>query len=69
VLSPQRYNDRVGLAVVCPITSRIKGYPFEVEMRDVAPIAGAILGDHVRSIRLARAASRTRRAHPAGCAR
>jgi mRNA interferase MazF len=35
VLSPQRYNDRVGLAVVCPITSRIKGYPFEVEMRDV----------------------------------
>jgi mRNA interferase MazF len=61
VLSPRRYNDRVGLAVVCPITSRIKGYPFEVEVRDVAPIAGAILVDHVRSVDW-----RARRAEPAG---
>ena len=29
VLSPRRYNERVGLALVCPITSRAKGYPFE----------------------------------------
>ena len=30
VLSPVAYNSRVGLALLCPITARIKGYPFEV---------------------------------------
>jgi mRNA interferase MazF len=30
VLSPERYNKKTGLAVCCPITSNIKGYPFEV---------------------------------------
>jgi mRNA-degrading endonuclease toxin of MazEF toxin-antitoxin module len=32
VISPKSYNQRVGLALLCPITSRIKGYPFEVEL-------------------------------------
>jgi mRNA interferase MazF len=50
VLSPRRYNERVGLALVCAITSRIKGYPFEVQVRDAGPVIGAILVDHVRSV-------------------
>jgi mRNA interferase MazF len=38
------------LALVCPITSRVKGYPFEVRIRGVAAIAGAILADRLRSL-------------------
>jgi mRNA interferase MazF len=49
VLSHRPYNERVGLALVCPITSRIKGYPFEVPVR-VAAISGAVLADHLRSL-------------------
>ena len=30
VLSPKSYNSKVGLALLCPITNQIKGYPFEV---------------------------------------
>jgi mRNA interferase MazF len=51
VLSPRRYNERVGLALVCPITSRIKGYPFRgVPLRGAATIAGVTLADHLRSL-------------------
>lgn len=50
VLSPRRYNQRAGLALACPITSRIKGYPFEVEIEGVGNIAGAVLVDHLRSL-------------------
>ncbi len=32
VLSPAAYNRRVGLALFCPITSQVKGYPFEVPL-------------------------------------
>jgi len=45
VLSPQSYNQRTGLALVCPITSRITGYPFEVLLPPGLPVAGAILAD------------------------
>ena len=34
VLSPAAYNGKVGLAILCPITSQIKGYPFEVPSGD-----------------------------------
>ena len=34
VLSPASYNRAAGLALVCPITSRVKGYPFEVALPD-----------------------------------
>lgn len=52
VLSPKTYHRRSRLAIVCPITSRIKAYPFEV------PISGldrpsAVLADQVRSLDLA----------------
>lgn len=49
ILSPANYNGAVGLAIVCPITSRIKGYPFEV-LTDGKKIKGAILADHVKSL-------------------
>jgi len=50
VLSPQAYNSKVGLAVLCPITSQIKGYPFEVLIPPGLPIKGAILSDQVESL-------------------
>lgn len=50
ILSPRTYNSRIGLALACPITSRIKGYPFEVIIGGVAGLEGAVLADHVRSV-------------------
>ena len=50
VLSPQAYNARVGLAVVCPITAHIKGYPFEVLIPPDLPIKGAILADQAENL-------------------
>jgi mRNA interferase MazF len=50
VLSPASYNRRSGLALVCPITGRIKGYPFEVELPEGLPVGGAVLADHVKSL-------------------
>lgn len=49
VLSPKEYNERVGLMLCCPITSRIKGYPFEVLLPDGLGITGAVLCDQVRN--------------------
>jgi len=48
VLSPQEYNEKSGLMLVCPITSKTKGYPFEVQIE--GKISGAILVDQIRSI-------------------
>lgn len=50
VLSPQAYNARTGLAIVCPVTSHVKGYPFEVLLPGGLPIQGAILSDQVRTV-------------------
>ena len=50
VLSPAAYNGKVGLAILCPITSQIKGYPFEVLLPDGLKISGAILSDQVKSL-------------------
>lgn len=49
VLSHTRYNEKTGLAVFCPITSRVKGYPFELAVPTGLPISGVVLCDHVRS--------------------
>lgn len=49
ILSPRSYNEKVGLALMCPVTTRIKGYPFEVELRDLA-VTGVILSDQVKSL-------------------
>ena len=50
VLSPKAYNGKVGLAILCPITSQVKGYPFEVLIPDGLEINGAILSDQVKSL-------------------
>jgi mRNA interferase MazF len=50
VLSPRAYHQRAPYAVVCPITTRVKGYPFEVVLPAGLPIAGAVLADQVKSI-------------------
>jgi mRNA interferase MazF len=50
VLSPATYNGKVGLAILCPITSQIKGYPFEVLIPNGLKIGGAILSDQVKSL-------------------
>ena len=49
-ISPAAYNGRVGLALFCPITSRIKGYPFEVVLPPGLKVEGAILSDQVKSL-------------------
>ena len=50
VLTPGDYNGKTSLVVGCPITSRSKGYPFEVPVTGVAGVAGFILSDHVKSL-------------------
>ena len=50
VLSPAAYNRKVGLALVCPITTQAKGYPFEVAIPADRVVAGVVLADQVKSI-------------------
>lgn len=50
VISPRAYNRRAGLALFCPITSQIKGYPFEVVVVDRGKPTGAILADQIKSL-------------------
>lgn len=50
VLSPKSYNGKVGLALLCPVTSQVKGYPFEVRIPDGLPVNGVILSDQVKSL-------------------
>jgi mRNA interferase MazF len=49
VLSPVTYNQRTRLCIACPITTHVKGYPFEVPVPPGLSIQGAVLSDHVRS--------------------
>jgi mRNA interferase MazF len=48
VLSQKYYNRRVGLMVVCPITSKAKGYPLEVALPAGLAVSGVILADQVK---------------------
>ncbi|MCB0080262.1 MAG: endoribonuclease MazF [Caldilineaceae bacterium] len=50
ILSPQSYNEKVGLAIVCPITNQRKGYPFEVMLPDDLAVSGVVLADQVKSL-------------------
>ena len=50
VLSPSAYNGRVGLALFCPITSQVKGYPFEVPLPAGSPVSGVVGADQVKSL-------------------
>lgn len=50
VVSPRSYNGRVGLALFCPVTTRVKGYPFEVRFPEDSKVRGAVLADQVNSL-------------------
>lgn len=50
VLSPKIYNEKAGLAVLCPVTSQAKGYPFEVAIPPGGPARGVILADQLKSV-------------------
>ncbi len=50
VLSPAAYNRPSGLALLCPITSKPKGYPYEVAIPAGLPVAGVVLADQVKNL-------------------
>lgn len=50
VLSPREYNRKTGLILACPVTTRVKGYPFEVELPPGAPVTGVVLADQIKSL-------------------
>ncbi len=50
VISPKAYNEKVGLAIFCPITSKIKNYPFEIVLSKHMKTKGVILADHVKNL-------------------
>ena len=50
VLSPRMYNAKTDLAVCCPITTRVKGYPFEVPIPAGLPVQGVVLSDQLKSL-------------------
>lgn len=49
ILSPRVYNERTQLAIACPITSKVKGYSFEVDVGE-GQISGVILADQLKSL-------------------
>jgi mRNA interferase MazF len=50
VLSPASYNGKVGLALICPVTNQVKGYPFEVALPAGFVVTGVVLADQVKSL-------------------
>jgi mRNA interferase MazF len=50
VLTPRQYNARSGLCIICPITSRARGYPLEVAIPHGHAISGVILVDQVHGV-------------------
>ena len=49
-LSPKSYNRITSLALFCPITSRAKGYPFEVTLPAAGVVTGIVLADQIKSL-------------------
>ncbi|MDR2595865.1 MAG: endoribonuclease MazF [Treponema sp.] len=49
VISPGEYNEKTGLGLFCPITSKIKNYPFEVRINN-KKINGVVLSDQIKSL-------------------
>src|SRR5438552_15215119 len=50
VVSSAEFTENTGLAVVCPITSRVRPFPTSVVLPPGLPVAGEILTSHIRSI-------------------
>jgi len=50
IISPREYNQKVGLCLCCPVTSKAKGYPFEVELPPGMKVEGMVLCDQLKSL-------------------
>jgi len=50
VVSATVYNERTGMALVCPVTNQVKGYPFEILLPAGLKVTGAVLADHVKNL-------------------
>jgi mRNA interferase MazF len=50
VTSPAAYNGKTDLAILCPITSHVKGYPFEVVIPQGLKVTGAVLSDQIKNL-------------------
>ena len=50
VLSPERYNQKTSLALFCPVTTQVKGYPFETPLPPGLPVSGVVLCDQIKSL-------------------
>lgn len=51
VLSPRAYNDKASLALCCPLTTRVKGWPFEVNAEtELAGAKGVVLSDQIKAL-------------------
>lgn len=50
VLSPVEYNRKTGMAICCPFTSQVKGYPYEVLVPKGMKVSGVILVDQIKNI-------------------
>ncbi len=50
VMSADAYNERLGLAIVCPITNQKKGYPFEVDIPAGVGVTGVVMADQAKSV-------------------
>ena len=50
ILSPKMYNEKTSLCICLPITSKVKGYPFEVALPEDLEVRGVVLSDQVKSL-------------------
>jgi mRNA interferase MazF len=50
VISEVAYNQKAGLALVCPVTNQVKGYPFEVSIPSGQQVTGVVLSDQVKCL-------------------
>ncbi|HNW16365.1 MAG TPA: endoribonuclease MazF [bacterium] len=50
VISHRIYNEKTGLALFCPVTTSIKGYPFEVKLPSIMKTTGVVLSDQIKSL-------------------
>ena len=50
IVSPRPYNRKTGLALLCPVTNRVKGYPFEVAVPAGGTVTGVVLSDQVKCL-------------------
>ncbi len=50
VMSPKIYNEKTSLCICFPVTSKVKGYPFEVALPATLSIEGVILSDQIKNL-------------------